>query len=52
MGAAALDHLIFDSSQLFTASFQKMFVCVLIVTAIGIPILQCTSQLQKRVLAN
>ncbi len=52
LGAAALSLLVFDPRQLFTASFQMTFVCVLIVAAIGIPILQRTSQPQKRALAN
>jgi competence protein ComEC len=52
LGAAALGLLVFDPNQLFTASFQMTFVCVLIVAAIGIPILQRTSQLQKQALAN
>jgi competence protein ComEC len=52
LGAAGLGLLIFDPRQLFTASFQMTFLCVLIVAAIAIPILQRTSQLQKRALAN
>ena len=52
LGAAALGLLVFDPRQLLTASFQMTFVCVLIVAAIGIPILQRTSQLQKQALAN
>jgi competence protein ComEC len=52
LGAAALGLLVFDPRQLFTASFQMTFVCVLIVAAIGIPILQRTSQLQKQALSN
>ncbi len=52
LGAAALGLLLFDPRQLFTASFQMTFVCVLIVAAIGVPILQRTSQLQKQALAN
>jgi len=52
VGAAALGLLIFDPRQLFTASFQMTFICILIVAAIGIPILQRTSQLQKQALAN
>jgi len=52
LGAAALVLLIFDPRQLFAASFQMTFICVLIVAAIGIPILQRTSQLQKQALAN
>jgi competence protein ComEC len=52
LGAAALGLLIVDPRQLFTPSFQMTFVCVLIVAAIGIPILERTSQLQKRALAH
>lgn len=52
IGAAALGLLIFDPRQLFTASFQMTFICVLIVAAIGLPILQRTSQLYKQALAN
>jgi competence protein ComEC len=52
LGAAALALLILDPRQLFAASFQMTFVCVLIVAAIAIPILQRTSQLQKQALAN
>jgi competence protein ComEC len=52
VGAAALGLLVFNPRQLFTASFQMTFVCVLIVAAIGIPILQRTSQLQKQALTN
>jgi competence protein ComEC len=52
LGAAALGLLILDPRQLFTASFQMTFVCVLIVAAIGIPMLERTSQLYKRALAH
>jgi len=52
VGAAALGLLIFDPRQLFTASFQMTFLCVLIVAAIGVPILERTSQLYKKALAN
>lgn len=52
VGAAALGLLIFDPSQIFAASFQMTFACVLIVAAIGIPILQRTSQLQRLALSN
>jgi len=52
LGAAALGLLVFDPRQLFTAGFQMTFVCVLIVAAIGIPILQRTSQLHKQALTN
>jgi competence protein ComEC len=47
LGAAALALLVLDPRQLFTASFQMTFLCVLIVAAIGIPILQRTSQLYR-----
>jgi competence protein ComEC len=50
LGAAALALMIFDPRQLFTASFQMTFVCVLIVAGIGMPVLQRTSQLYKRAL--
>jgi competence protein ComEC len=52
IGVAALALLIFDPRQLFTASFQMTFLCVLIVAAIGIPILQRTSQLYIQALAD
>jgi competence protein ComEC len=52
LGVAALGLLVFDPRQLFTASFQMTFVCVMIVAAIGIPILQRTSQLHKQALVN
>jgi len=52
LGAAALSLLVFDPRQLFTASFQMTFVCVLIVAGIGIPILQRTSHPYKRALTN
>ena len=52
LGAAALGLLVFDPRQLFTASFQMTFVCVLIVAAIGVPILERTSQNYKRALRN
>ena len=52
IGAAALVVLVFDPRQLFTASFQMTFLCVLIVAAIGLPMLERTSQLYKRALAH
>jgi competence protein ComEC len=52
VGGAALAVLIFDPRQLFSASFQMTFLCVLIVAAIGLPILDRTSQLYKRALAH
>lgn len=52
IGAAAMCVLAFDPRQLFTASFQMTFVCVLIVAGLGLPILQRTSQLYKRALVD
>jgi len=52
LGAAALGLLVFDPRQLFTASFQMTFVCVLIVAAIAVPILQRTSGTYRPALAN
>lgn len=52
VGAAALVILICDPRQLFSASFQMTFVCVLIVSAIGLPVLQRTSQFYKAALRN
>ena len=52
LGAAALGLLVFDPRQLFTASFQMTFVCVLIVAAIGLPLLERTSQLHRQALAH
>jgi competence protein ComEC len=52
LGAAALGLLVFDPRQLFTASFQMTFVCVLIVAAIGLPLVERTSQLYRRALAH
>jgi len=52
LGAAALGLLVFDPRQLFTPSFQMTFLCVLIVSAIGIPMLERTSQLYRQALAN
>jgi competence protein ComEC len=52
LGAAALGLLIVDPQQLVTASFQMTFLCVLIVSAIGIPMLQRTSQQYRQALAN
>jgi competence protein ComEC len=52
LGAAALGLLMFDPRQLFTASFQMTFICVLIVAAIGRPMLERTSQLYKQALAH
>ena len=52
LGAAALGLLVFDPRQLFTPSFQMTFLCVLIVSAIGIPMLERTSLLYRRALEN
>ena len=52
LGTAALGLLIFDPRQLFTASFQMTFVCVLIVAAIGVPMLERTSQLYRQALVD
>ncbi len=52
LGAAALGLLVFEPRQLFTASFQMTFLCVLIVAAIGLPLLERTSRLNRRALAN
>ena len=52
LGAAALGLLVFDPRQLFTASFQMTFICVLIVAAIGLPLLERTSRLHRQALAH
>ncbi len=52
LGAAALGLLVFDPRQLFTASFQMTFVCVLIVAGIAIPTLDRTSRPYKQALVN
>ncbi|HZC24941.1 MAG TPA: DNA internalization-related competence protein ComEC/Rec2, partial [Candidatus Binatia bacterium] len=52
VGAAALVLLVVDPRQLFAASFQMTFLCILIVAAIGLPVLQRTSQFYKQALRN
>lgn len=52
LGTAALGLLVFDPRQLFTASFQMTFLCVLIVAAIGIPLVERSSRLYRLGLAN
>jgi competence protein ComEC len=52
LGTAALVLLVFDPAQLFTASFQMTFLCVLIVAGICLPMLQRTTQLYKQALAH
>ncbi len=44
IGAAALGVLIVDPKALLGASFQLTFLCVLLVAAVGVPILERTSQ--------
>jgi competence protein ComEC len=44
LGAAALGVLIFDPPAVFGASFQLTFLSVLIIAAIGIPVLERTTQ--------
>jgi len=50
LGAAALGVLFFDPRQLFSASFQMTFLCVLIVAAIAVPLAERTSHLYRRAL--
>jgi competence protein ComEC len=52
LGAAALGLLIIDPTQLFTASFQMTFLCVLIVAAIALPVAERTSGLHRQALAH
>ncbi|MHB8214858.1 MAG: ComEC/Rec2 family competence protein [Candidatus Sulfotelmatobacter sp.] len=52
LGTAALGLLVFEPRQLFTASFQMTFLCVLIVAAIGLPLVERTSHLYRHALAH
>jgi competence protein ComEC len=52
LGTAALGLLLFDPRQLFTASFQMTFLCVLIVAAIGVPLVERTSHLYRHALTH
>lgn len=52
LAAAALGLLVFDPRQLFTASFQMTFLCVLIVAAIALPLLERTSSFYRQALAH
>jgi competence protein ComEC len=52
LGAAALGLLIFDPRQLFTASFQMTFLCVLVVAGIAVPLVERTSGLYRQALAH
>jgi competence protein ComEC len=52
LGVAALAVLLFDPRQLFAASFQMTFLCVLIVAAIGLPLLERSSLFYRQALAH
>jgi competence protein ComEC len=52
LSAAALGLLVFDPRQLLMASFQMTFLCVLIVAAIGLPLVERTSGFYRRALAH
>ncbi len=52
LGTAALGLLIFDPRQLFAASFQMTFLCVLIVAAIGVPLVERSSRLYRHALTH
>jgi competence protein ComEC len=52
LGAAALGLLVFDPRQLFTASFQMTFLCVLVVAAIAVPLVERTSGLYRQAFAH
>lgn len=52
LGTAALCLLAIDPRQLFTASFQMTFLCVLIVAAIGLPLMERTSLPYQGALAH
>jgi competence protein ComEC len=52
LGAAALGVLAFDPRQLFTASFQMTFLCVFIIGAIAMPLLERSSQRVRSALAH
>ena len=52
IGAAAMGVVIADPKALLGASFQLTFLCVLLVAAVGVPILERTSQPYLRGLRN
>jgi competence protein ComEC len=52
LGVAALCLLVFDPRQVFAASYQMTFLCVLIVAAIGVPLVERTSGLYGQALAH
>lgn len=52
VAAAAFALLLFDPAALFGASFQLSFLCVLIITAIGVPLLERTTRPFSSALRN
>ena len=52
LGTAALCLLALDPRQVFMASFQMTFLCVFIVAAIGLPLVERTSQPYRGLLAH
>jgi len=52
IGAAALALLLLDPPALFGASWQLSFLCVLIIAAVGIPILERSTQPPRTALRN
>ena len=52
LGAAALGLLVYDPRQLFAASFQMTFLCVLVVAAIGLPLVERSSGFYRPALAH
>lgn len=52
IGAAALMLLVVDPTQLFGASFQMSFLCVLVIGGIGAPLLERTTKPLSRALRN
>jgi len=52
VGAAALALLVVDPSQLFGASFQLSFLCMLVIGGIGMPILDRTTKPLSRAFRN
>jgi competence protein ComEC len=52
LAATAFGLLIFDPRQLFSASFQMTFLCVLVVAAIALPLIERSSGFYRRALAH
>ena len=52
IGTAGLGLLLIDPAALFSSSFQLSFLCVLIIAAVGIPILERTTQPLSGALKN